>query len=919
MNPFVETVARGFESVRWLPPPYISRRPYSSHPPAVSTDSFHDRLQSSLGAAYSLTRELGGGGMSRVFLAREVALERDVVVKVLSPDLTAGVSAARFTREIKLAASLQQANIVPLLAAGETDGLPYYTMPFVDGLSLRARLERHGALPVGEAVSVLRDVTRALAYAHEHGVVHRDIKPENILLSGNAAVVTDFGIAKALAASTTRAPGATLTQLGTSIGTPAYMAPEQAAGDPATDHRADLYALGCVAYEMLTGAAPFAGRTLHQLFAAHMMETPVSLATLRTDVPLPLAQLVSRCLEKDHARRPQSARDVLAALDAIGFGSGATPSNASHASTQRRWPVAMVSAAVGVIALATAAAFGGGALRARGAIGDTSSADRTIAVLPFENLGDPADAYFADGVTDAVRGKLGELPGMRVIARASSNQYRASTKTPQQIGAELGVQYLLTATVRWEKNGAGGVSRVQVRPELVAVRNAESKWQEPFDAALTDVFQVQADIAGRVANKLDVALGDSAKRGLAAAPTTNLAAYDAYLKAQAATAGGTQSNTASLIRAVELLERAVALDSTFASAWTALAGARSLLYQVGASTPEAAAQAKAATERASALAPGRTDEVLARAAYYRYVAGDYPRAVTLYEAGLRVAPNDAPLLTAAASAEKELGRWELGLDFLRRARAVDPRSPATAAVLASTLLGLRRIPEARVIADSALSLAPSSLNVIETRAKVSLADGDLAGARAVLRSAPASVDRTALFAEISYHALSWTLDDAAQRVLLSATPSAFGEDRSMWGIALASTYALRGNRLAARSYADSSRLALIPQMPAAPNDAGNHIVMGLALAYGGHGAEAMAEGERATHLLPVNGNATRGYYFEELLAQIYTMAGEREKALNSLERLLRLPGYVTPAWLRINPNYAPLRGNPRFERMLGRR
>ena len=273
--------------------------------------SVRDQLQTTLGAAYTLGRELGGGGMSRVFVARDASLERDVVVKVLAPELAAGVSAERFTREIKLAAGLQQANIVPLLAAGETNGLPYYTMPFVDGLSLRARLERNGALPAGEAISVLRDVVRALAYAHEHGVVHRDIKPENILLSGDAAVVTDFGIAKALAASKTQAPGGTLTQVGTSIGTPAYMAPEQAAGDPATDHRADLYALGCVAYEMLAGAAPFAGRPVHQLFAAHMNDVPAPLAVRRPDAPRALAALVMRCLEKDPARRPQSAREVL--------------------------------------------------------------------------------------------------------------------------------------------------------------------------------------------------------------------------------------------------------------------------------------------------------------------------------------------------------------------------------------------------------------------------------------------------------------------------------------------------------------------------------------------------------------------------------------------------------------------------------
>jgi hypothetical protein len=308
-------------------------------------DSLRDQLQSTLGAACTLTRELGGGGMSRVFVARDVTLDRDVVVKVLAPELAAGVSAERFAREIKLAAGLQQANIVPLLSAGDTEGLPYYTMPFVDGLSLRARLERNGALSVGEAVSVLRDVTRALAYAHERGVVHRDIKPENILLSGDAAVVTDFGIAKALSASRTQAPGGTLTQLGTSIGTPAYMAPEQASGDPATDHRADLYALGCVAYELLAGRAPFAGRPTHQLFAAHLTEVPAPLGGTRADVPPALAQLVARLLEKDPARRPQTAREVLQALEAVNTGTAAAAVLPWHAG-RKRVPLAIVAAVV---------------------------------------------------------------------------------------------------------------------------------------------------------------------------------------------------------------------------------------------------------------------------------------------------------------------------------------------------------------------------------------------------------------------------------------------------------------------------------------------------------------------------------------------------------------------------------------------
>ena len=278
-----------------------------------------EQLQATLGTAYRLERELGGGGMSRVFLADEARLRRKVVVKVLSPELFEGISAERFEREIQLAASLQQANIVPVLSAGDAGGMPYYTMPFVDGESLRARLAR-GPLSIPEAISVLRDVARALAYAHDRGIVHRDIKPDNVLLSRGTAVVTDFGIAKAVAASQTRTGGPTLTATGVAIGTPAYMAPEQAAGDPTIDHRADIYAFGCMAYEVLTGKAPFDGRAPHRVLSAHLTETAPPVSDLRPDAPPDLTSLVSRCLAKDAQARPQSADELLGTIESMSTG-----------------------------------------------------------------------------------------------------------------------------------------------------------------------------------------------------------------------------------------------------------------------------------------------------------------------------------------------------------------------------------------------------------------------------------------------------------------------------------------------------------------------------------------------------------------------------------------------------------------------
>jgi eukaryotic-like serine/threonine-protein kinase len=314
-----------------------------------------EQLQAALGAAYTLGRELGGGGMSRVFIADDTRLGRTVVVKVLAPELAAGISAERFEREIRVAASLQQANIVPLLSAGDSEGLPYFIMPFVDGQSLRARLASGPRLTSAECLSILRDVTRALSYAHAHGVVHRDIKPDNVLLSHGAAEVTDFGIAKAIDAARVTAQSDTLTQLGTSVGTPAYMSPEQAAGDPDLDHRADLYAVGVLGYEMLEGHPPFEG-TPQAIMAAHISATPPAMAK-RDDVPPSLVRTIMKCLAKDPAQRHQTADELLADIEAVSTPSGTLVSAA------RVRPRRLLAGAGTVVALLALVWFGTAGMR----------------------------------------------------------------------------------------------------------------------------------------------------------------------------------------------------------------------------------------------------------------------------------------------------------------------------------------------------------------------------------------------------------------------------------------------------------------------------------------------------------------------------------------------------------------------------
>ena len=342
------------------------------------------RLQKLLDADYAIERELGGGGMSRVFVATEKKLGRRVVIKVLSPELAATLSTGRFEREIQLAASLQQANIVPVLTAGQVEATPYYTMPYIEGESLRGRLSR-GPLSEHEALSILRDVARALVYAHERGIVHRDIKPDNVLLSGEAAVVTDFGIAKAINAARTQAGAhatSAMTQVGTAIGTPAYMAPEQAAGDPGTDHRADIYAFGCLAFELLTGRPPFFGLAPHKLMAAHMGETAPLLSTRRASVAPGLEALIAACLAKLPEDRPATARDVLRLLESVV--SGASRDALPATLGGRQWSL---PAALGVWAVA----FGATWILAKAAVVGIGLPDWTVAVaLIAAALGLPA-------------------------------------------------------------------------------------------------------------------------------------------------------------------------------------------------------------------------------------------------------------------------------------------------------------------------------------------------------------------------------------------------------------------------------------------------------------------------------------------------------------------------------------------------
>ncbi len=882
-------------------------------------------LAAGLRDRYVLERPLGRGGMATVYLARDLKHDRPVALKVLLPELAASLGPDRFQREIKLAARLQHPHILTVYDSGEAAGQLWFTMPYVEGESLRDRLRRERQLGVEDALRITREAAGALDYAHRHEVIHRDIKPENILLTAEGhTLVADFGIARALDGDEH------LTQTGMSVGTPAYMSPEQASGDKALDARTDVYSLACVLYEMVAGEPPYTGPTAQAIIMKRFTEPVPSVRRARPSVPEDVDHAIQRALAPIPADRFATAAQFALALQpsttaatpaATTVVTPATspmapaPSPSPSVTRGRRLPVTAIALGLGFL-------IGLGVLFAwrRSHAGASESAGlKVLAVLPFENLGDSADAYFADGITNEVRGKLSRIAGLAVIARASSNDYRKTTKAPQQIARELGADYLLTATVQWEKT-PGGPSRVRVSPELVQVEPGAApttKWQQGFDASLTDVFQVQADIAGKVASALDVALGDSARHELAAKPTANLAAYDAYLKGEAASLGMAVRDQASLRRAIGFYEQAVALDSAFISAWAQLARARAFLYASGTPTPALAAEARHAADRAEALGPGRPEGPLALGDYYEFVPADNRQALTAVEAGLKLAPNSVELLGAAGVAEMGLGRWDAALEHLTHAAALDPRSANTARRTGFTLLRLRRYPEAQAAMDRALTLAATNLAIIQQKAMVALAQGDLAGARAVVRTAFTTVEPAALLAFFGqFWDLDWVLDDAQQQQLLALPPSAFDDDRGTWAIVRAQTYDLRGNRAQARVYADSARLAYEEQLRAAPDDGQRHVFRGLALAYLGRKAEAIAEGERGVALVPIRRDAYQGPYIQHQLVRIYLLVGEPEKALDQLEPLLKMPYYLSPGWLRIDPTFAPLKGNPRFERLV---
>jgi serine/threonine-protein kinase len=942
------------------------------------------RVQKALaGRGYTVERVLGEGGMATVYLATDVKHRRQVAVKVMRPDLAATLGAERFLREVEIAAQLSHPHILPVHDSGDANGVLFYVMPYVEGESLHERIRRETQLPVEEALRIAREVAEALAYAHGRKIVHRDMKPGNIMLSAGHALVADFGIARAVGAGV----GDTITKTGLAVGTPQYMSPEQASGSGAVDGRSDIFAVGCVLYEMLAGEPPFTGPTAQAIVMRTMTEAPRSLTVTRDGLSPLIESVITRSLAKNPADRWQTAAEFARALGnaedqlRIGPVSGArtpAPMEAMGVGPSpakvwglfggigglalvlvyglvQRWglPVWALGLAVGLLAVGALvlavtgrmetrraagagisglgsrftwrnAALGGlGALALwavvalvlvfRGPAGATSPGGMVrLAVMPFENRGAADDAYFVDGMADQVRGKLMSLAGFQITARTSSDQYKASTKTPQQIGKELGVDYLLVSTVTWAKT-PDGRGRVQVVPELINVKTGAGTWQQSFDADLTDIFQVQGSIATQVAGALNVALGPKEKQELEERPTENLAAYDLYLKAKAVQG----NDPVSLRRSIGYYEQAVALDSTFAEAFARLGRDLSNLYFNSTPSPEVAARALRAVDRAKALAPDAIFTHSARSLFLSNVKNDQEGARAEVMAAMRLAPNDAQVLRMAAGMEASRGRWPEALAHAEQSVKVDPRSRGGKASLLGYLVVMRKYPEALALGREIIAEAPGDLGAQENMAFIHLMQGDLAGARGVIRAVPAEVPRTTVAGYFAvYQDLYWVLEDEDQQLVLRLPTSIFDEDRAIWATTLMQIWTLRGDRVRARAFADSAQAEFTKQLRDTPNDPQRHIFRGLALATLGRKDEAIAEATMGAGFNPLSKDQNVGAYYQHQLIRVYLLVGEHDKALDLLEELVKIPYVLTPGYMRIDPNFAPLKGNPRFEKLI---
>ena len=611
-------------------------------------------LQSALADRYQVEREVGRGGMATVYLAQDVRHHRPVALKVLHADLAMSLGPERFLREIQIAARLQHPHIVPLYDSGQAGDLLYYVMPFIEGESLRQRLERDGRLPLDEAVAIARGVATALDYAHRQQIVHRDIKPENVMMHEGEPMVTDFGIAKAVSAAVSHS----LTQTGTAIGTPSYMSPEQAAGEAELDARSDVYSLATLLYEMITGVVPFTGPTVQAVYARLFTDPVPPIRDRRQDTPDWLESAVTRALAKEPAARYATAAQFAQAL-VWPSGTGTPP-------------------------------------------GQTAAAVKSIAVLPFVNMSaDPENEYFTDGIAEEIINALSKIQSLRVASRTSSFAFKGKNEDMGEIGRKLKVATVLEGSVRKAGN------KLRVTAQLVNVAEGYQLWSERYDRLLEDVFEIQDEIAGNIVRALRVVLSEDEKRAIEKAPTENVEAYEYYLRGRQFFH---QFRRSGIQFARRMFERAIEIDPGFAMAYAGIADSCSFLYMYWDGTKSNLESADAASRKALELDP-ELAEAHASRGFALTLSRQYEQARQEFETAIGINPKlyEAHYLYARACFQER--RLEEAVRHYEDAARVRPEDYQAVLLMQTPLNGLGRTEDAIAALRKGLAVAERHLEL----------------------------------------------------------------------------------------------------------------------------------------------------------------------------------------------------------------
>ncbi|MHC4806512.1 MAG: protein kinase domain-containing protein [Planctomycetota bacterium] len=853
---------------------------------------------------FEIVEMIGRGGMGVVYLARDTKLDRSVAIKSMPADLAGNPNARmRLLREAKLLASLNHPNIAVIHEIIEEEQSGYLILEYVPGETLAQRIA-HEPLKLEQALSIGQQITGAISAAHKKGIVHRDLKPGNIKITPDGRVkVLDFGLAKVVV-NEGRGGEITVTGPGRVIGTPAYMSPEQARGEPA-DRRTDIWSFGCIMYQMLTGKLPFEGQTATDTLA-RIIEREPDWAALPQDTPTSIRTLVQRCLEKDPGRRP---RDITEAITQITETLSTGPTMQPRKLTRTTM---IVGAAVVVVLSIVGLWF---ALHENP---KRSSKERRLVVLPFENLGPAAEEWFADGMTDEITTRLAAIHGLAVISRQSAIEFK-KMGISSQIAKEFNLDYFLEGTVQCDRPSDPN-SQVRIRIQLIKAADDTHVWQDTYDYNMSSIFQLQTDIAEKVAQALDITLLEPERKALTYGYIDNIEAYACFVRANQYYNLGSQEGIA---KAIKMFEKAIELEPNYAAAHALLSSALTQMYWWYTKNLELLPRAKEAVDRALELEPDMPGAHVALGRYYYQGYLDYEHALEQFAIARRSHPNHVRTIHWTAVAQRRQGKFEEAIANHLRTVELDPTSDHYISVMAYTLGFLRRYEEAERYYEQAIRMAPDKAFSYTKKAWLYLLwQGDTKKARAVVDEALGNNKELAsyslIFEVLVYADIYDRAFEAAVKKLIQRSEDF---DNMYWFIPndlwLAEVYGYMGKEDLEKQYYQSATAILEKKVAEDPKDHRYHSSLGKAYAGLGREQEAIEQGVLGVECLPVTKDAMRGPLRVEDLARIYVMLGKYDEAIDIVERLLKMRSELSIPLLRLDPAWDPLRDHRRFKKLVG--